>query len=219
VAQPERLFKFLRDDGSTVCAPTEFRWPLPAGWKPGAWCPDVVGELEPGSRGYHAVRLDGLCGWALHTARLYVVDLDGDQVDDPYRVVGRRARVIAEVPGWTPELRRRWAVLCATVAVHIAFGDEVPVRAHLLLESTGFGNSEGPLLARWRDDVEALAWLELRAGRRQRHDALMSVVSACGVPPKTLAAASWCWSHTAPKEHQLDVRASLSIHLAKLLGL
>lgn len=218
-----RLFKFLRPDGTTVCTPGGFRWPLPsrAGAR-GPWCPTLDGVLEPGAWGYHAVRLDGLCGWALAEAGLFEVELRGDLVEEPTRIVAREARVLARVPAWGREVQLVFAGVCATRALRLApppAGVPLGRWAGGLLALAGADCTWTDAAARLRAAVERACPTLLRMDVRA-HAAAQSVLAAARPGgPHTLAAASWCWAYAAPPAERMAVRAELSWTLAELLGL
>jgi hypothetical protein len=119
-------YKFLRADGSSVF--TGYSWPLPASG-PGAW---VEAALDPCRSGIHACRLADLPYWAGRV--LYEVELDGELLEQPKKVVAARGRLIRRIAAWD-ELRDAYTRMCAD-------------RAHELIAAAG------PAFARWDTVIE-----------------------------------------------------------------
>ena len=92
-------YKFLRGDGSSVF--TGFRWPLPDG-APGAW---VDAPVDPCRSGIHACRPADLPYWIGRS--LYEVELAGDIVEEPTKLVASRARLLRPVAAWNDGAARR----------------------------------------------------------------------------------------------------------------
>ena len=107
-------YKCLRADGTSVF--TAFRWPLP-GTGPGPW---VEAEIEPCRSGIHACRLEDLPYWA--GRELYVIELDGEVVTEPTKVVAPRGRLVRRVDAWERELRDAYTRACADRAHALAAG-------------------------------------------------------------------------------------------------
>jgi hypothetical protein len=119
-------YKFLRADGSGVFS--GFDWPLPAGG-PGAW---VEAPLDPCRSGIHACRLSDLPFWAGRV--LYEIELDGDLLEQPMKVMASRGRLIRRIAAWE-EQRDAYTRMCAD-------------RAHELVRAAG------PEFAHWAGVVE-----------------------------------------------------------------
>jgi hypothetical protein len=120
-------YKFLRPDGTSVF--TGFRWPLPNGG-PGEW---VDARVEPCRSGIHACRSSHLPLWAGRI--LYEVELDGEIVEVPAKVVASRGRLLRRLDAWSDEVRDAYTRMCAD-------------RAHELARSTS------PPLEKWEAVVE-----------------------------------------------------------------
>jgi len=107
-------YKFLRRDGTSVF--TGFRWPLPNGG-PGAW---VDAPVEPCRSGVHACRLADLPLWVGRD--LYEIELDGEIVEQPSKIVASRARLLRRIDAWDDELRDVYTRMCADRAHALALG-------------------------------------------------------------------------------------------------
>ena len=105
-----RAYKFLASGAISPFA--RFAWPMPDG-AAGAW---VVadGPLMVGKRGAHVCRVANLAHW-LHD-ELWVVDIDGEQVDAPDCLVVARARLVHHVEAWRAGGASRFAEACITHA-------------------------------------------------------------------------------------------------------
>jgi hypothetical protein len=97
-------YKFLRADGVSVF--TGFAWPLPDG-RPGAW---VDANVAPCRSGIHACRLADLPHWA--GRHLYEVELDGEVVEQPTKVVAARGRLVRRIEAWEAQ-RDAYTRMCA----------------------------------------------------------------------------------------------------------
>jgi hypothetical protein len=107
-------YKCLRANGTSVF--TAFRWPLPdAG--PGPW---VEAEIDPCRSGIHACRLADLPYWV--GRELYEIELDGEIVAEPTKVVAPRGRLVRRVDAWARELRDAYTRACADRAHELAAG-------------------------------------------------------------------------------------------------
>jgi hypothetical protein len=105
-------YKCLRDGGTSVF--TAFRWPLPdAG--PGAW---VQAEIDPCRSGIHACRVEDLPYWAGRV--LYEIELDGEIVAQPTKIVAPRGRLVRRIDAWERELRDAYTRACADRAHELA---------------------------------------------------------------------------------------------------
>jgi hypothetical protein len=105
-------YKFLRPDGSSVF--TRFRWPLPDGG-PGAW---VDAPVDPCRSGIHACRAADLPYWMGRS--LYEIELDGEIVQEPTKVIASRARLLRRVGAWSDDLRDAYTRMCADRAHELA---------------------------------------------------------------------------------------------------
>jgi hypothetical protein len=113
-------YKFLRGDGSSVF--TGFRWPLPDGG-PGAW---VDAPVDPCRSGIHACRPAGLPYWIGRS--LYEVELAGDIVEEPTKLVASRGRLLRRVTAWNDSLRDAYTRMCADRAHELALDASPPLR-------------------------------------------------------------------------------------------
>ena len=102
-----RAFKFTTSNGVSLF--TRFRWPVPGEGHPGAWV-DAAQTAQVCTRGVHACRPGDLPYWL--GPALWEVELTGDVVEAPYKLVAPRGRLLRRVEGW-PELERPFAVACA----------------------------------------------------------------------------------------------------------
>ena len=110
-------YKFLRADGTGVF--TGFRWPLPDG-APAAW---VEGDADPCRSGIHACRVSDLPLWLGRT--LYAMELDGDILHEPSKVVGTRGRLLRRIDAWD-DARDAYTRMCADRAHELARDAELP---------------------------------------------------------------------------------------------
>jgi hypothetical protein len=105
-------YKFL---GPGATGPfTDFAWPRPAGG-PGAW---VEAPVDPCRSGIHACRIDDLPLWL--GRELYEVELDGEIVAGPAKVVASRARLLRRIDAWDDRLRDAYTRMCADRAHELA---------------------------------------------------------------------------------------------------
>jgi len=102
-------YKFLAEDGTGVFS--RFRWPLPArttffrrAGRPGEW---VESEVDPCRSGIHACRLMDLPYWI--APALYEIELDGDVVSEPIKVVAPRGRLVRRVTAWNDKARDEYS--------------------------------------------------------------------------------------------------------------
>jgi hypothetical protein len=112
-------YKFLRPDGTSVF--TGFSWPLPDGG-PGAW---VDARVDPCRSGIHACRPADLPLWVGRT--LYEIELDGEIVAQPMKVVASRGRLTRRIEAWDDELRNAYTRMCADRAHELALGASPPL--------------------------------------------------------------------------------------------
>jgi hypothetical protein len=107
-------YKFLRRDATSPFG--GFAWPLPDGG-PGAW---VEAAVEPCRSGIHACRRADLPLWL--DRLLYEVELDGEIVEAPAKVIGSRARLVRRIDAWDDRLRDEYTRMCAARAHEFAVG-------------------------------------------------------------------------------------------------
>lgn len=107
-------YKFLRTDGSSVFS--AFRWPLPSDG-PGAW---VDARIDPCRSGIHACRAVDLPYWAGRS--LYAIELDGEIVEEPTKLVASRGRLLRRLAVWEDGLRDAYTRMCAQRAHELALG-------------------------------------------------------------------------------------------------
>lgn len=87
---------------------TGFRWPAPAGSRPGAWVEAPDGR---GDHGVHACRPQDLAFW--QDVELWRAEL-ADPVEEGHRqVVSPRGRLLTRVTAWDGELARSFGEACA----------------------------------------------------------------------------------------------------------
>lgn len=104
-------YKVLNSDGTSPVA--HAHWSLPDGDQPGAWMPDIVGDLIRCKRGYHAVPAARLTSRVFEGAHVYTVEIDGDTRSFDDEVVARGMRLVRLVGVATPAVLRAWACDCA----------------------------------------------------------------------------------------------------------
>jgi hypothetical protein len=115
-------YKFLRRDGASPFA--AFRWPLPHR-VPGAWVEAVDNRAVPCHSGIHACRLADLPLWA--NDELYEIELDGDVVQKPTKVIAPRGRLVRRVDAWNDQLRADYTWMCADRALGLAQSASPPL--------------------------------------------------------------------------------------------
>ena len=112
-------YKFLRGDGTSVF--TGFRWPLPEGGS-GQW---VDARIEPCRSGIHACRASDLPLWA--GTSLYEIELEGDVLEHPAKLVAARGRLTRRIDSWENEIRDSYTRMCADRAHELARGASPPL--------------------------------------------------------------------------------------------
>jgi hypothetical protein len=114
-------YKFLRPDGTSPF--TGFAWPLPSGGAPGAWVDP--GRLEPCRSGVHACRTADLPLWPGRA--LYEIELDGEVVEQPMKVVASRGRLTRRIEAWDDATRDAYTRMCADRAHELARAASPPL--------------------------------------------------------------------------------------------
>ena len=112
-------YKFLRAGGTSPF--TGFAWPVPEG-EPGPW---IEAPAEPCRSGIHACRRDDLPLWL--GRELYEIELDGEIVEEPPKLVASRARLVRRIEDWDDRLRDEYARTCADRAHELAVGSSPPL--------------------------------------------------------------------------------------------
>lgn len=123
-------YKVLNSDGTSPVA--HAHWSLPDGDQPGAWMPDIVGDLIRCKRGYHAVPAARLTSRVFAGAHVYTVEIDGDTRSFDDEVVARGMRLVRLVGVATPAVLRAWACDCAEQVLPLyasRYPDEGSVRS------------------------------------------------------------------------------------------
>jgi hypothetical protein len=118
VEAPVIAYKFLRSDGTSVF--TSFRWPLPE-HEPGAW---VDAAVDPCRSGIHACRPRDLPFWVGRD--MYEIELGGEIVEAPMKLVAARARLTRRIHGWD-SLRDAYTRMCADRAHELAHASTPPL--------------------------------------------------------------------------------------------
>ena len=113
-------YKFLRRDGIGVF--TGFRWPVPDGGAPGRW---VDAGVDPCRSGVHACRLTELPMWVAPV--LYEIELDGTIVEQRWKVVASRGRLVRRIDRWDDQVRDAYTRMCADRAHELALGAAPPL--------------------------------------------------------------------------------------------
>jgi hypothetical protein len=112
-------YKFLRTDGTSAF--TGFRWELPED-SPGDW---VKAPIDACRSGIHACRSSDLPLWS--GRRLYEIELQGDIVERPSKIVASQGRLLREVATWDDELREAYTRMCADRAHELALSTTPPL--------------------------------------------------------------------------------------------
>jgi hypothetical protein len=107
-------YKFLRLDGTSPF--TSFAWPLPSADGPGAWVD--ARRLEPCRSGVHACRIADLPLWPGRA--LYEIELAGEVVEQPMKVVAVRGRLTRRIEAWDDASRDAYTRMCADRAHELA---------------------------------------------------------------------------------------------------
>jgi hypothetical protein len=149
-------YKFLGADATSPF--TRFAWSLP-NRRPGEW---IEAAVEPCRSGIHACRLEDLPLWVGRV--LYEIELDGEIVAEPTKLVASRARLLRRVDAWNEDLRDAYTRMCADRAHELALGapPALPEWDAVIEPST----AEGPALL----GFVAARIAEERGGRVAYHD-------------------------------------------------
>lgn len=115
-------YKFLREDGTSAF--TGFRWELPDA-EPGNW---VQASIDPCRGGIHACRGSDLPLWTGRS--LYEIELGGEIVERPSKLVAERGRLLRRVAAWDEELRVAYTRMCADRAHEVALSSSPPLEAY-----------------------------------------------------------------------------------------
>jgi hypothetical protein len=115
-------YKFLREDGTSAF--TGFRWELPDG-QSGDW---VRAPIDPCRGGIHACRGSDLPLWTGRS--LYEIELAGEIVERPSKLVAARGRLLRRVAAWDEELREAYTRMCADRAHEVALSSSPPLEAY-----------------------------------------------------------------------------------------
>lgn len=94
---------------------TGFRWPLPQAGEPGDWVRAQAAEVCVA--GIHACRIEQLPHWL--GRELWVVELSGEVIESPYKLVAPAGRLVSRVRGW-PSAEREFAEDCAARSLDLA---------------------------------------------------------------------------------------------------
>jgi hypothetical protein len=105
-------YKFLTSEATSPF--TGFRWNLPDGG-PGSW---IDAAVEPCRSGIHACRRDDLPLWL--GRELYEIELDGQIVAEPTKLVASRARLLRRIDAWDDRIRDAYTHMCADRARDLA---------------------------------------------------------------------------------------------------
>jgi hypothetical protein len=114
-------YKFLRADATSAF--TGFRWELPDG-EPGDW---VLAPIDPCRSGIHACRISDLPLWTGRS--LYEIELGGEIVERPSKLVATRGRLVRHIAAWGDELREAYTRMCADRAHELALSGSPPLES------------------------------------------------------------------------------------------
>ena len=116
-----KYYKVLKNNGK-CCNGGSGKWYLPkklkdGTWKPGKWMPEIEGELEPCENGYHVCRPQDLVHWLGEA--IFEVQYEGEIVEDDYKCVVGKARLLRKIEAWNEKTARLFAADCAEHVLHI----------------------------------------------------------------------------------------------------
>jgi hypothetical protein len=109
-------YKFTRPGGRSPF--TGFAWPV------GEWI-EVDGELELCGNGIHACRAEALPRWI--DDELWLVELEGVEVEQDGLLLARRGRLIERIEGWDAEASIELARWCVARAEELAATNPDPL--------------------------------------------------------------------------------------------
>jgi hypothetical protein len=169
-------YKFLRRGGTSPF--TGFAWPLPDGG-PGPWLEAFV---EPCRSGIHACRRDDLPLWL--GPELYEMELDGEIVGEPTKLVASRARLLQRIDAWDDRLRDDYTRMCVDRAHDLAAGASPPLTdwdaviepsipegpALLGFVAARIAEARGGRTAYHEERKRQARWLADRLSLRESHD-------------------------------------------------
>ena len=112
-------YKFLTPEATSPF--TGFRWDVPDSG-PGRW---IEAPVEPCRSGIHACRRDDLPFWL--GRMLYEVELSGEIVAEPTKLIASRARLLRRIGAWDDRLRDAYTRMCADRAHELAVGMSPPL--------------------------------------------------------------------------------------------
>lgn len=113
-------YKFLRPDGTSVF--TGFQWDLPTDGEVGAWV--EAADVDPCRSGIHGCRTTDLPMWVGPV--LYQIELAGQIVEHPAKVVASRGRLLRRIDTWE-DVRDTYTRMCADRAHELALGATPPM--------------------------------------------------------------------------------------------
>jgi hypothetical protein len=114
-------YKYLRPDGTSPF--TGFRWKLPDGGR-GPW---VEAPVDPCHGGIHACCASDLPFWVGRS--LYEIELDGEVVRQPSKLVASRGRLLRRIEAWDDEARHDYTRMCADRSHQLASSVSPPLEA------------------------------------------------------------------------------------------
>jgi hypothetical protein len=206
-----RAYKFLREGRVSPFAGT-------------LWPTDEVVESDGGGvdlcrSGVHACRVNRLAYWL--SDELWIVELDGEIVEDPLKLVAPRGRLVEQVEHWNDDAQLAFAQWCAAAAAGHA-ADELRETGLASAAELLAGASLGEIAAVATDAAgEAYAAGQPNTARVAEYAA--DAAGAIGPAPATLVA--YIAAHTAdarsglPGDPFADERERQSHWLADHLGL
>lgn len=167
-------FKFLRP--GAIGPFSDYRWPIPAEGRPGAW---VAGSGEPPvcRSGVHACEARHLARWIWE--ELWEVELDGVVEAHGHKLRASRGRLLRRVETWSAACAKDFAEACAVrAAQHAAAASIEDSQVAIGMAADGATRAEAarstsdPYVAAHGAAVSAYisAMTALRAGGRELHD-------------------------------------------------
>ena len=158
------------------------QWPEPGEWR------EVDGDLAPCVNGLHVCTLAQSMNWL--TAECWLVEIDGDRIEEPDKLVVRRARLTERVEAWNDRTARLFAADCAEHVLPLYEqqypGDDRPRRC--IAATRGYANgsvTRATWDAAWaaaeaaaRAAAQAVAWAAARAVAWAAEDAAWAAAEA-----------------------------------------